>query len=196
MTPPETSARPMPLPPSVASRKRVHTRTISVEGWKRDDGLWDIEARLTDIKDHDYPLASGVRLKGQPVHDMRVRITIDNEFGILAAAAVSDAVPYPNGCEKIAPDYARLVGLNLMRGYRKTVGEMFEGVRGCSHLTELLLALPAAAIQTYASEMRDTEGRDPGRKPFQLDRCHALDTTSETVRRYYPRWYKERKSGA
>lgn len=186
----------MPLPPGDSSRKRVHTRSILVEGWKRDDGLWDIEARLTDVKDHDYPLASGVRLKGEPVHDMRVRITVDNEFVIVAAAAVSDAVPYPNGCEKIAPDYARLVGLNLVRGYRKTVGEMFEGVRGCAHLTELLLALPAATIQTFASEMRDTEGRDPGLKPFQLDRCHALDTSSETVSRYYPRWYKERKSGS
>ena len=186
----------MPLPPGVPSRKRVHTRTIGVEGWKRADGLWDIEARLTDVKDHDYPLASGIRPKGEAVHDMRVRITVDREFGIVAASAASDAVPYPNGCENIAPDYARLVGLNLVRGYRKTVGEMFEGVRGCSHLTELLLALPAAAIQTFASEMRDTEGHDPGLKPFQLDRCHALDTASETVRRYYPRWYTGQKRGS
>ncbi|MBI3523921.1 MAG: DUF2889 domain-containing protein [Betaproteobacteria bacterium] len=186
----------MPLPPGVATRKRIHSRTISVEGWKRDDGLWDIEARLTDIKDHDYTLASGVRLKGQPVHDMRVRITVDREFSITAATAVSDAVPYPNGCETIAPAYARLVGLNLLRGYRKTVGEMFEGVRGCSHLTELLLALPAATIQTFASEMRDTDGYDPGLKPFQLDRCHALDTASETVRRYYPRWYRGPQNGS
>ena len=186
----------MPLPPGVPSRKRVHTRTICVEGWKRADGLWDIEARLTDVKDHDYPLASGIRPKGEAVHDMRVRITVDREFGIVAASAASDAVPYPNGCENIAPDYARLVGLNLVRGYRKTVGEMYEGVRGCSHLTELLLALPAAAIQTFASEMRDTEGHDPGLKPFQLDRCHALDTASETVRRYYQRWYTGQKRGS
>lgn len=186
----------MALPPAVASRKRIHTRSIAIEGWKRDDQLWDIEARLTDVKDHDYPLASGVRPQGEPVHDMRVRLTINREFDIVAAVAVSDAVPYPDGCEKIAPDYARLVGLNLARGYRKAVGEMFEGVRGCSHLTELLLGLPAAAIQTFASEMRDTEGHDPLTKPFQLDRCHALDTTSETVRRYYPRWYRGQKTGS
>ncbi|MEK7736583.1 MAG: DUF2889 domain-containing protein, partial [Pseudomonadota bacterium] len=105
MTPPGNSARPMPLPPGVPSRKRVHTRTICVEGWKRADGLWDIEARLTDVKDHDYPLASGIRPKGEAVHDMRVRITVDREFGIVAASAASDAVPYPNGCENIAPDY-------------------------------------------------------------------------------------------
>jgi hypothetical protein len=34
---------------------------------------------------------------------------------------------------------------------------------------------------------REDEGAD---KPFQLDRCHALETTTETVRRYYPKWYR------
>lgn len=182
----------MPLPPGVPSRNRIHVRSIVVEGWKRDDGLWDFEARLADVKDHDYSLASGVRPKGEPVHEMRVRLTVDRDFNIIEAAASSDAVPYPDGCEHIAPAYAKLAGLNLVRGFRKTVAGMFEGVRGCSHMTELLLALPAAAIQTFASEMRDTEGHDPLVKPFQLDRCHALDTNSETVRRYYPRWHGNR----
>ena len=186
----------MPLPPAVPLRLRIHTRTIAIEGWKRDDNLWDIEARLTDVKNHDYMLASGLRSKGEPVHDMRVRVTINREFDIVAAVAVSDAVPYPGGCERITPAYAQLVGLNLVRGYRKTVGKMFEGVRGCSHLSELLLVLPAAAVQTFASEMRDTDGHDPLTKPFQLDRCHALDTASETVRRYYPRWYQGQKTGS
>ena len=27
-------------------------------------------------------------------------------------------------------------------------------------------------------------------KPFQLYRCHALETTTDTVRRYYPQWYR------
>lgn len=186
----------MPLPPASASRKRIHSRSIVIEGWKRADNLWDLEARLTDVKDHDYPLASGVRPKGDPVHDMRVRLTINRDFDVLAAVAVSDAVPYPDGCEHIAPDYGRLAGLNLARGFRKAVGEMFAGVRGCAHLTELLLGLPAAAIQTLASEMRDTDGHDPLSKPFQLDRCHALDTGSETVRRYYPRWFKGQKTAS
>jgi len=37
---------------------------------------------------------------------------------------------------------------------------VIEGARGCSHLTELLLGLPATAIQTFASEMRDTDGHE------------------------------------
>ena len=27
-------------------------------------------------------------------------------------------------------------------------------------------------------------------KPFQLDRCHALETTTDTVQMYYPQWYR------
>jgi hypothetical protein len=183
----------MPLAPPPAKRQRVHLRAIALEGWKRDDGLWDIEARLTDTKDHDYPLASGMRRRGDPVHDLWIRVTIDRHMNVVAAQAVSDAVPYPGGCDTIAPAYAALVGLNLMRGFRRTVGEMFEGVRGCSHLTELLLSVPTAAIQTFASEVRETDDRSG--KPFQLDRCHALETGSETVRRHYPRWYREKKTG-
>ncbi|MBI4756467.1 MAG: DUF2889 domain-containing protein [Betaproteobacteria bacterium] len=178
----------MPLLPSTSARRRIHLRRILLEGWKREDGLWDIEARLTDTKDHDYPLASGVRRQGEPVHDMLVRVTIDREFNILAAQASSDAVPYPGGCDTIGAAYGQLVGLNLVRGFRRTVGEMFDGVRGCAHLTELLLALPTAAIQTFASEVRDND--DLGGKPFQIDRCHALESSTETVRRYYPRWYQ------
>lgn len=143
---------------------------------------------LEDIKDVDYPLAPGVRRAGDPVHRMHVRIALDAEFNIVAAEASSDWVPYPGGCDTIAPVYRRLVGLNLVRGFRRAVGEMFADVRGCSHLSELLLSLPTAAIQTFATFQRDTA--DDGGKPFQLDRCHALETSSETVRRYYPRWYR------
>ncbi len=177
----------MPLSEPTVSRERVHTRRIVVEGFRRSDGLLELEAMLEDVKDVDYPLASGVRRKGDPVHRMRVRITIDAAFNVLAAEACSDWVPYPGSCDTIGPAYQRLVGLNLVRGFRRSVGEMFADVRGCSHLTEMLLSLPTAAIQTFATFKRDNE--ETGEKPFQLDRCHALETSSETVRRYYPKWH-------
>ena len=60
-------------------------------------------------------------------------------------------------------------------------------VRGCTHITDMLGSLPTAAIQTFAGLQREDTGDG---KPFQLDRCHALETTSETVRKYYPRWYR------
>ena len=184
----------MPLPVTEVERELTHTRRVRYEGYKRADGLWDIEAHLTDIKNHDFHLKSGVRRAGQPVHSMWLRVTIDRDFNIVDAAAVSDVVPYPFGCEEIAPAYRQLVGLNLVKDFRKEVAQRFGGVHGCTHITEMLAGMPTAAIQTFAGDM--PEERADGAKPFQLDQCHALETTSETVRRWYPKWYRKEKTSA
>jgi len=184
----------MPLPVTEVERELRHTRRVRFEGYKRADGLWDLEAHLTDVKSHDNPMKAGVRRAGQPIHEMCIRLTIDRHLNVLDAAASSDAVPYPGGCENIAPAYKRLIGLNLARGFRKHVKDLFGGVKGCTHLTEMLGWFPTAAVQTFAGEM--PEERDDGRRPFQLDQCHALDTTSETVKRWYPKWYRKEKARA
>jgi hypothetical protein len=178
----------MPLPVTDVERELTHTRRVRFEGYRRADGLWDIEAHLTDIKNHDYQLKTGVRRAGQPIHEMWLRITIDRAFTIVHAAASSDAVPYPGGCENIAPAYQKLIGLNLARGFRKNVIEIFGKTRGCTHMTEMLAGLPTAAIQTFAGDV--PEEREDGPKPFQLDQCHALETTSDTVKKWYPKWYR------
>ena len=183
----------MPLPPPSVHRTRMHLRSVLLDGYKRTDGCWDIEARLVDVKDHDYPLSSGLRKRGEAVHDMWVRVTIDHQMNILDAIACTDAMPYAGYCDQIAPAYAQVVGLNLFHGFRTAVKTLFRGTRGCSHLSELLMFLPTAALQTFASDVRDND--DSGQKPYQLDRCHALESHSDAVRRFYPRWYRGQKPG-
>src|SRR5260221_10841533 len=140
----------MPLPVSEVKRELTHTRRVRFEGYKRADGLWDIEAHLTDIKNHDFNLKAGVRRAGQPVHSMWIRLTVDRRMTIVAAAAASDAVPYPGGCEAVAPAYRGLVGLSLIKDFRKRVRESFGGVRGCTHLAEMLAGMPAGAGPAFA----------------------------------------------
>jgi hypothetical protein len=183
----------MPLSAAPVSRIRKHTRSVRFEGYARADGLWDIEGHLTDVKPEDYALAPGVRPAGSPVHDMWIRLTLDRGMNVLSVEACTDAMPYPPYCAAPAPDYAALAGLNLMRGFRKALFERFSGVGGCTHLTELLGQFPSAAIQVLAGEQPDNH--DDGTKPFQLDRCRALDTGGEAVRLYYPRWRREAKTG-
>jgi len=178
----------MPLPDPEVERELRHTRRVRYEGYRRADGLWDIEAHLTDIKNHDYKLETGVRRAGQPVHEMWVRVTIDRSLAVVDAAASSDAVPYAGGCDTIAPAYRKLIGLSLIKGFRQNVHELLGGVRGCTHITEMLAGLPTAAIQTFAGER--PEERADGGKPFQLDQCHALETSTDTVKKWYPKWYK------
>ena len=42
----------MPLPPA-AARIDAHTRTVTFHAYAREDGLWDIEACMTDTKAYD-----------------------------------------------------------------------------------------------------------------------------------------------
>ena len=46
----------MPLS-SPVSRTLRHTRAIQVDAYARDDGLWDLDARITDVKTRDIALA-------------------------------------------------------------------------------------------------------------------------------------------
>jgi Protein of unknown function (DUF2889) len=181
----------MPLPPSPVSRQRLHQRSITYEGFRREDGLFDIDAHLVDAKDHDFELLTGVRPAREAVHDMWVRVTIDTSFVIHAIEVRTDSMPYPDVCDRIEPSYAKLVGANLVQGFRRRLHDDMGGTHGCTHVTELLGSLPTAAVQTFAGLRREDEG---DRKPFQLDRCHALETTTENVRRYYPKWYRSADS--
>lgn len=182
----------MPLSPPSSRRALKHTRAIQIEAFARDDGLWDLDAHITDIKTRDAALASGTRPAGEPLHGLWLRITIDTEFNVIGAEAVSDAVPYPNFCDTIGPAYKKLVGLNLLKGFRDGVKRRLSGVHGCTHLTELALVLPTAAIQAFAGDVIDTRDGastdQQSQKPFQLDRCHALRSDGEAVVKYYPRW--------
>lgn len=180
----------MPLPQSPAERTRMHQRRVTLDGFKRADGLWDIEARMVDTKDQDYALSSGMLKAGDALHDMSVRVTIDAQMNIVDAVVCTDSAPYLGYCETSVPVYAKVVGLNLFSGFRKAIKEKFGGTKGCSHVSELLMFLPTAALQTFASDVLDNDD-NAKHKPYQLDRCHALISDSEAVQRYYPRWYRK-----
>ena len=173
------------LDPTVA-REPLHRRAIEIHGYKREDGLYDIEGHLVDTKPHDFKLAAGVRKAGDPVHGMWLRITVDRDLHIVDAAAAMDAMPYVDHCNEIVPAYKLLIGLAIRPGYHQRLKELLGGVRGCTHITELAASLATAAFQTMAGQRM----QDPARKPFQIDRCHALDATKAVVAKYYPKWYK------
>ncbi|MFC0131121.1 hypothetical protein CR105_04455 [Massilia eurypsychrophila] len=188
----------MPLSSPVPRALR-HTRAIQVDAFARDDGLWDLDARISDVKMRDILLASGLRAGGAPVHDLWLRITINIDLIIVDAEASSDAVPYPGYCDTIAPAYKSLIGLSLTNHFRLRLKDRLAGVLGCTHLTELSLVLPTAAIQAFANDViktRDGDGDDAStEQPFQLDRCHALRVDGAAVAKYYPRWYARSVTG-
>jgi hypothetical protein len=187
----------MPLSPP-APRQLRHRRAIRLEAFERDDGLWDIDACVTDEKPRDVPLAAGVRPKGLPIHELWLRITIDRSLTIVDAEASSEWSPYGPLCAESNAAYRALIGLNLLKSFRREVNRLLRGTAACTHLTELCAVLPTAAVQAFAGEVWNTDkgSAEPGAQhsaedvpPFQLGRCHALRFDGEAVREHYPRWY-------
>ncbi|WP_119153301.1 DUF2889 domain-containing protein [Caldimonas tepidiphila] len=186
----------MSLPPAAPQRQLMHRRSIDVAVYAREDGLWEVDARLADVKSHDVPLGGGVRRAGEPVHDMTLRLVIDEQFRILQAGARTEWMPYPGQCDAYGDVYARLVGLNLMQNFRRDVKSRLGGTAACTHITELTQVLPTAVLQAFAGTVIKPEAGDPdGERPFQLDRCHALRADGEVARLFYPHWYRPAPPG-
>lgn len=125
----------------------------------------------------------------KPLHDMWLRLTVDENFVVRGAEAVTDAGRFAL-CPAITPRFAMLEGLQIGSGWMRKVREVVGGVNGCTHLVELLGPMATVAYQTIGSS-RETTADDGASKtkPTYLDRCHALASDGAVVRENFPEWY-------
>ena len=180
----------MPLSEPVA-RTLKHTRTIECKGYEREDGRWDIEAHLVDTKTylHTRRMGGRERKPGEPVHNMWVRITIDLDMKIHDVEAATDDGPYPV-CGDITGNFKALTGVTIGPGWRKAIAERVGGVRGCTHLVELLGPLGTTAFQaTGRAREAHNAGKPVTRKPYQLNSCHVYKDDAPAVLERWPQFY-------
>ena len=182
----------MSLSPAV-EREHIHTRAYDFRGYRRRDGLWDIEGHLTDTKSYGFSSDARGRVEaGEPIHDMWIRITVDDAFKVHDIEVVTVASPY-SVCPAITENYKSIIGATLGAGWRRAVRERVGGTGGCTHQSELLGAIGTAAFQTIypilARELR--EGNDPKtrQRPALIDSCHAFRSDGAVVRQFWPQHY-------
>lgn len=172
-------------------RDHLHTREIRCRGFRRHDGLWDIEASLEDTKTYSFDNhdRQGI-VSGEPVHRMLIRLTVDDGLTVKAIEVETEAGPF-GVCGAIAPRFGELVGIRIGPGWRKAVLAGFGGTRGCTHLTELLIGpVATTALQTVmAARARRQSATPDGRRPPIIDTCHALASDGAVVRREWPDFY-------
>lgn len=194
----------MPLPQPV-EREPVHTRRVECRGYRRTDGMLDIEGRLTDTKTYAFPNDHrGEVAAGEPVHDMWLRLTVDDEFVVRDVEASIDHGPYEI-CPVITPNFKRLIGIRIGRGWRRSVRDAVGGVDGCTHLVELLGPIATTAYQAMYSEKHrqrrlagehgeaveiEVEEGAARPRPMLLNSCHAHGETSPVVKSRWPDFYR------
>ena len=177
----------MPLEKPV-QRESLHSRNITCNGYLRNDGLWDIEARLVDTKSYDFPnIDRGGKINaGDALHDLSLRITLDNDMVIRQAESISDETPY-HFCKQAGKNIPSLVGLQIGPGWMRKARQQIAGINGCTHLTELLPTIATTAFQTMSYERM--KNHDPQSRPRNLDTCMSYASDSPVVKRDWPVFY-------
>lgn len=179
-------------PSSDIVREELHFRRIDMRGWRRSDGLFEVEGHLVDTKPRDFvPLSGGMRVAaGQPLHDLGVRITFDEHLVVHAVDTFTHAAPYA-----ICPEGGRalqaLVGLKMSSGWGQAVRSQLARADSCTHLRELLIPLATVAHQALSFRMRDLPERlDANGRPVKIDSCYAYGAERELVQRIWPMFHR------
>ena len=174
-----------------AARKHLHTRTISCEGFEREDGLFEIEAQIVDQKTYavDEPIR-GHRPAGAHVHDMQVRLTLERDMTVRAIEVATNHAPY-DICPSVAPGYQALVGAKIGGGWRKAVTEAVGRTKGCTHISELLMPMATVAFQTMGNwKPAPASSPEAAHKPAFIDGCKAWASDGPVVKKLFPLHYR------
>jgi hypothetical protein len=161
----------MPLPPPVA-RQKLHERRIEMHGYARADGWFDIEGHLVDTKPHPFQVTAGPRVEaGQSIHEMWIRLTIDQDHVVRDVAAATDAAPY--GDCRDTPDTLRaLIGTRVAAGWSAEIRKRLGGALSCTHLREMLVPMSTVAFQALLVPLRERGLLSTG--AAKVDGCYAF----------------------
>jgi Protein of unknown function (DUF2889) len=147
-------------------RRLMHTRSVECEGFLRADGLWEVEAWLRDTKPFTQRADRfrGELKPGEPVHDIGLRLAIDDSMTIREAEAMMRATPYPT-CIEVEPILQRLIGERVGPGWREWV-------------------------RRKIGEGRDTLENQQrlGERPFFIGGCHSWRTDGPVVAAMFPQF--------
>ena len=181
----------MPLSPPV-TREPIQTRSMECACFRRTDGLWDVEGHLTDVAAYDFPnYYRGIIHAGEPIHDMWIRLTLDENVEIRAVEVRMDGVPY-GGCPGIEPAFQKLKGLRIGPGWNRRVRDLLGGAKGCIHVVDLLKPVATVGFKTVKREAAKRD-RPPAERtddsPYQINSCHMLASDGPLVRERWPDRY-------
>jgi len=177
----------VPLP-TATERQSAHTRNISCRGYRRTDGLWDIDGHLVDTRDETMQTFGRGRIEpGEALHEMWMRLTVDDELRVVDLQASIERAPYP-ACPYFPRErFEKLIGQVIAPGWTARVRLALGGPHGCTHLVELLGPLATTAVQTvyaWRGESIDSTHHQPPEE--FINSCHSLAEDGEAARRLWP----------
>ena len=148
----------------------VHERRLELRSYPLEDGRLIIEGWLRDERLVDGYHWNGVPRDHGVVHWMCIRFLVgDWPLTILDAEGEMPNVPHQQ-CPSTLEGIKRAVGIKIVAGYSEQIHRVFGGVRGCNHLTHLMMVMGTAALHGYWTQ----HSRERRPVPRSLDEFEAL----------------------
>jgi hypothetical protein len=171
----------------------IHTRRYEVRTYKMAPDRFLLRGVVVDEK------PAGLYISTDPdvlwVHHMVVDLEVTFPMFEIEKVHVEFKERPHTHCTDIEPDYQKLVGLSIARGFNNKVKELFGGPRGCTHIGALLAAMAPVAIQsgwsmragaamgtqTLPTDMSPEEQRKRA-YAMNLNTCHMWDENGQMVK--------------
>jgi hypothetical protein len=135
-------------------KERLSARTIRMQTFRVDDQRVLVEGSLDDERMIEVYGRDNSLLGPGPVHGMKARFLIGGiPPKILDAEAEMPEVPMEE-CPEVRDRVKELIGLTIAYGYSREVKKLLGGVKGCVHLTSLILAMGPAALHGWNNNNR------------------------------------------
>ncbi len=129
--------------------EKVHTRNITIATFAREADSITVEGALEDNRLMPHYTISGDKLPPDVVHHMSIRMRIKGPMLTIDELDVDMPCTPHQECINTRNSLEALIGLRIAPGFSSKVKKAVGGVKGCVHLTTLLLSMAPAAVQGY-----------------------------------------------
>ena len=158
--------------------EKIHNRNIDISSYIVDDEHILISGEFKEKNVIKVYESSGESIEPNIFHHMQIQLLVKvSELKIMDIKAKIPGAPHDNICREMENSLDKIKGLNIAPGFTSKVKKIAGGIKGCVHLTTLLLSMAPAALQGYwIFEARDkdiSENSEFDIGEYLIDACWA-----------------------
>lgn len=172
--------------------EEIFFRKIEYTGYRLEGVLWQVKARLKDVRTSDFPCIDrgGFIRAGEAFHEMSLSLIFNDDLVIQDIQVRIENAPF-SICPCTEKFFSSLVGAKIEKGFYRQARLLLPIKKTCVHLFDLLMGAATVAFQTvepmrYFKYMRGT-------KPETIDGCYAWDASGPVVKREWPQYAVDAK---
>lgn len=178
------------------TREALHHRQIDLHFYRLSNGDYEVVGRVIDTKSHAFrlQLATEDLPAGSPIHDIEVRMVVDETLIVKEASAQMRSTPF-GVCQGAKVTLGPIVGLQIAAGWNKRVRELLGGTASCTHIMELLGPMATTVLQGVAPK-RIAEIDLPHNEAMRrakVNTCFAYSDEREVVAKLWPHLAKPKR---